>query len=141
MSANAMPEPKIDNWNRPFWSACEAGRLIVQKCRMTGKTWFPPGPVSPFAPAAGWDWIECSGKGQVLSWVVFHQKYFAGFAERIPYNVALIRLEEGALLFSNIDGPNAAIEIGQRVKVWFERRGAFNVPVFTAGGQPDQLDG
>lgn len=125
-----MPQPSVDRWNKAFWDACQLNRLIAQRCRATGKVWLPPSPVSPYAPEAGWDWIECSGKGEVVSWVVFHQKYFAGFADRIPYNCAMIRLEEGALLISNIEGPNEAIHIGQRVTVAFEKRGAANVPVF-----------
>jgi uncharacterized OB-fold protein len=125
-----MPQPALDPWNRPFWAACEENRLIVQRCRATQQTWFPPSPVSPFKPDAGWDWIECSGNGVVQSWVVFHQKYFPGFADRIPYNVAVVRLDEGAVLVSNIDAPNDEIKIGRRVSVRFERRGAVNVPIF-----------
>ncbi len=131
MSVVAMPEPTIDVWNKPFWDACGEGRLIVQRCRGTNKTWYPPSPVSPFDFRAGWEWIECSGRGEVVSWVVFHQKYFAGFADRLPYNCALIQLEEGALVVSNIDAPNDAIRIGQQVAAKFELRGAFNVPIFS----------
>ena len=127
---SAMPEPTIDAWNKPFWDACNEEKLIVQRCRGTQKTWFPPSPVSPFAQDAGWDWVDCSGKGTVLSFVVFHQKYFAGFADRLPYNCAIVQLEEGAHLVSNIDAPNDTLAIGQNVHVAFERRGSFNVPVF-----------
>ncbi len=125
-----MPEPAIDPWNEPFWKACDENKLIVQRCRETQRTWFPPSPVSPYAPEAGWDWLECSGKAEILSFVIFHQKYFGGFADRIPYSCAIVRLEEGATLVSNIDAPNDQIKIGQPVKVAFERRGAFNVPIF-----------
>ena len=125
-----MPQPAIDNWNRPFWDACAEGILSVQRCRDTGKTWFPPAPVSPFSPKGEWEWIRCSGGAEVLSWVVFHQKYFAGFGDRLPYNVAVVKLDEGALMCTNIDAPNETIQIGQRVQVAFEQRGEVNVPVF-----------
>ncbi|KQX38111.1 hypothetical protein ASD04_10810 [Devosia sp. Root436] len=127
-----MPQPAIDPWNKPFWDACEQEKLVVQRCGETGRAWFPPSPVSPYAPAAEWDWMECSGEGEVLSWVVFHQKYFAGFTDRLPYNCALIKLKEGPLLVSNIDGPNDSISIGQQVRVLFERRGDVKVPIFRA---------
>ena len=129
---SAMPEPAIDPWSKPFWDACESSRLTVQRCRKTGKTWFPPSAVSPFAPEAGWDWTECSGRGKVLSWVVFHQKYFTGFADRLPYNCVLVQLDEGARMVSNLDEPNDVIKIGQNVTVAFERRGSFSVPIFRA---------
>lgn len=131
MSAPTMPQPTIDVWNNPFWDACGEGKLKMQRCRATGKTWYPPAPVSPFDIRAGWDWVECSGRGTVLSWVVFHQKYFPGFADRIPYNCAMVKLDEGAVIVSNIDAPNDAIRIGQKVAVKFEPRGAFNVPIFS----------
>ena len=127
---STMPEPSIDPWNKPFWDACNDDKLVLQRCRETGRTWYPPGPVSPFAPRAGWDWVECSGRAKVLSFVVFHQKYFSGFADRLPYNCALVGLEGGARMVSNIMNANDEIEVGQEVELSFERRGAFNVPVF-----------
>jgi uncharacterized OB-fold protein len=126
-----MPQPAIDNWNKPFWDACAENRLTAQRCRTTGKTWFPPSPKSPFDIHAEWEWVDSKGRGTVLSWVVFHQKYFPGFGDRLPYNVAMVRLDEGFVLLSNIDAPNDSIRIGQRVAVKFEPRGAVNVPIFT----------
>lgn len=134
MTTVTMPEPTIDPWNKPFWDACGQGRLLMQRCRTTGRTWYPPAPVSPFDLDGGWDWVECSGRGTILSWVVFHQKYFAGFADRLPYNCALIELEEGARLISNVDAPNDQVGIGRAVTVKFEPRGAFKVPVFSMVG-------
>jgi uncharacterized OB-fold protein len=125
-----MPQPALDPWNRPFWDACAQGKLVFQQCRKTKKAWFPPSPVSPFDLSAGWDWIESKGEGEVLSWVVFHQKYFAGFADRLPYNVAMIKLDNGAVILSNIDAPNEEIQVGRRVAVKFEQRGAVTVPIF-----------
>lgn len=126
-----MPQPALDPWNKPFWEACSEGRLLLQRCRQTQKVWFPPSPVSPYELTAGWDWIESAGKGEVVSWVVFHQNYFPGFADRLPYNVAMVRLDEGATLITNIDAPNNEIRIGQRVSVKFERRGEVDVPIFS----------
>jgi len=126
-----MPQPAIDLWNKPFWDACSENRLIVQRCRNTGKTWYPPSPRSPHDIHSGWDWTECSGRGTVQSWVVFHQKYFLGFSDRMPYNVAMVLLDEGFVLVSNIDAPNDSIRIGQRVAVKFEQRGAVKVPIFS----------
>jgi uncharacterized protein len=125
-----MPLPLLDVWNKPFWDACNDGRLTVQRCAATGKVWFPPSPVCPFDPGSKWEWVDSAGKGEVLSWVVFHQKYFEGFADRLPYNVAMVRLDEGFVLLTNIDAPNEEIGIGRRVSLKFERRGDFNVPIF-----------
>lgn len=124
------PAPVVDVWNKRFWDACRERRVMVQQCATTGRAWFPPAPVSPFAPGGQWDWIACSGRGEVLSFVVFHQKYFAGFADELPYNVAMIRLVEGPVLISNIVGKDTSITVGMPVEVLFEDRGEFTVPVF-----------
>jgi uncharacterized OB-fold protein len=61
-----------------------------------------------------------SGKGAVESWVVFHQNYFKGFADEIPYNVTLIRLAEGPQLVTNlVEIANADIHAGLGVEVVF----------------------
>jgi uncharacterized OB-fold protein len=127
------PTPTVDVWNKPFWDACKDRRLTMQRCETTGKYWFPPAPVSPFAPRGKWKWIECSGRGTVVSWVVFHQKYFAGFEDELPYNVAMIRLDEGPTLISNIKADNDDIQIGMPVSVTFEKRGEFLIPTFEPG--------
>jgi uncharacterized OB-fold protein len=57
----------------------------------------------------------------VVSWVVFHQIYFEGFRAEAPYNVALVRLDEGPSLLTNVVGiPNEELTIGMPVSVVFE---------------------
>lgn len=126
------PQPIVDVWNKPFWDACRERRLTVQRCEDTSRTWFPPSPVSPFSPDAAWAWVDCSGKGKVLSWVKFHQKYFSGFADELPYNVAMIELAEGAVLISNVLPQDQDLTVGMDVEVVFENRGDFVVPLFRA---------
>ena len=132
--SSAKPEPIVDVWNKPFWDACREGRLVLQRCAATGRCWYPPGPRSPYDQRAAWEWVACSGRGTVRSFVIFHQKYFEGYADELPYNVAMVELEEGATLLSNIRSPNAAVRIGAPVTVAFDDRGAFKVPVFTLAG-------
>jgi uncharacterized OB-fold protein len=124
------PDPQLDVWNRPFWDACSRGRLTVQQCGKTGNCWFPPAPVSPFDPKAGWKWVHCEGTGEIVSFVIFHQKYFDGFAEDLPYNVAMVRIKEGPIFVTNVKSDNAVLHVGMPVEVFFERRGEFSIPLF-----------
>lgn len=128
------PTPLIDVWNAPFWNACREHRLLLQKCKATGRCWYPPAPISPYDPYAEWEWVECSGEGEIVSWTVFHHNYFAGFAEELPYNVTLVRLDEGALMMTNIVGGNDALAKGKKVEVIFEDRGEFTVPMYKLTG-------
>ncbi len=113
------PLPAIDNWNRPFWDATREQRLVAQACEPCGTVFFPPGPVCPHCLSAKLSWKQLSGRGTVESWVVFHQVYYKGFADEMPYNVAMIRLDEGARMLSNVVVPNDSLHADMRVEVVF----------------------
>ncbi|MEI5677059.1 OB-fold domain-containing protein [Mesorhizobium sp. CGMCC 1.15528] len=49
------------------------------------------------------EWKAVSGRGKIVSWVVFHRKYFDDFPP--PYNATTVRLEEGPLIVTNLTGP------------------------------------
>ncbi len=120
MSLATRPKPLVDNWNRPFWDACREHKLTLQRCKATGQCFFPPAPVSPFTGRPDWEWVTASGKGTVWSWVVFHQGYFAGMKDELPYPVVMVQLDEGPFLLTNVEGMEAEdIAIGQRVSVRF----------------------
>jgi uncharacterized OB-fold protein len=120
MSLETRPKPLVDNWNRPFWEACTEGRLILQRCGETGQCFFPPAPVSPFTGRSEWEWITASGRGELWSFVVFHQGYFSGMKDELPYPVAMVKLDEGPYLLTNLDGMNAVeARIGMRLAVRF----------------------
>ena len=120
MSLDTRPKPVIDNWNRPFWEAAKQDKLVLQKCRETGQCFFPPAPVSPFTGKPQWDWVEASGKGELWSFVVFHQGYFPGMADELPYPVGMVKLDEGPFLLTNLWDMSADdAKIGMRLAVRF----------------------
>lgn len=120
MSLSTRPLPVIDNWNRSFWQACRERRLVVQRCSVTNKCFFPPAPVSPFTGEPDWEWVEASGQGTLWSFVVFHQKYFDGMEDELPYPVAMVKLDEGPYLLTNLDRMTVAeAHIGMRLAVRF----------------------
>jgi uncharacterized OB-fold protein len=120
MSLAARPKPLLDNWNRPFWDACREHKLVLQRCKATGQCFFPPAPVSPFTGRPEWEWITASGRGTLWSWVVFHQGYFPGMKDELPYPVVMVKLDEGPYLLTNIDGMWVEdLTIGMRTSVRF----------------------
>lgn len=125
------PMPRIDVWSKPFWDATLEHRFIAQ-CDESGNVWFPPGPISPFTGSDRWTWVTLSGQGAVRSWVIFHQKYFPGFSAELPYNVALVQLDEGPQIFTNlVNVANSDIRVDMRVRVTFKPvDGNITMPVF-----------
>jgi uncharacterized OB-fold protein len=66
-------------------------------------------------------WIKVSGKGKVYTFTVFHQVYHQAFSKDVPYSVALVELEEGPRMITNlVDCPFNNITIGMPVEVVFK---------------------
>lgn len=88
--------------NQPYWDALRAGRLDFQRCRRCGHPWLPPREECPRCLEADWGWETASGRGRVISWVVYHHPPNDAFAARVPYNVAIVELDEGPRLITNL---------------------------------------
>ena len=130
------PLPTIDVWSRPFWDAAKRNELMVPKCSDCEHFFFPPGAVCPNCQSKTLEWEKVSGKATVESWVVFHQLYFKGFEPDLPYNVAMVRLEEGPLLMTNVlETDIADLHRGMKVEVIFDPlTDEITVPRFVAAG-------
>lgn len=115
------PLPKIDALNRPFWEAAREGRLVVQTCSRCNDTHMPPTPVCPTCLSDQQEWRTASGRARLESWIAFHRAYWDGFKDELPYNVCLVRLEEGPLLVSNLVGPADGVKLGAPMRAVFRR--------------------
>lgn len=124
--------PTVNDVNRPFWEACARGELRLQRCGSCGRLRYPAAIVCPECLSAEAEWQAVSGRGKVFSFVVFHRAYHPAWEGRVPYNVALIELDEGPILLSNVVGvDNARLAVGLDVRIAFERLDeALSIPVF-----------
>jgi uncharacterized protein len=115
------PLPRSTPESEPFWEACRRHSLELQRCDACGKFWFPPSNRCPHCLSGDWKWSPVSGSGQVFTFTVFHRAYHKGFADELPYAVAVVELHEGPRLVSNIVGcaPDD-VKIGMPVAVVFE---------------------
>ncbi len=99
-----------------FWEGLERGALLIQRCASCGRLQHPPGPMCPVCHALEWDTLEACGRGHVYSYVVAHHPPIPPFA--VPNLIALIELEEGTRLVSNLVGVDPAeVEIGMPVQL------------------------
>jgi uncharacterized OB-fold protein len=72
----------------------------------------------PHCQSVEWDTVAASGRGTVYSFVVPHHPQVPAF--EYPYVVALVELEEGTRLVSNvIDVDPADVSVGMPVEVRF----------------------
>jgi uncharacterized OB-fold protein len=93
--------------------------------------WFPPAGICPHCLSDDTGWQQVSGRGRVYSFVVFHRAYHPAF--ELPYVVAVVELDEGPRLLSNIvDVEPQRIRCGMHVVVKFEDRSPeISVPKFS----------
>ncbi len=131
-SSPPKPVPVVSAWARPFWDAAKEERLVIQKCGTCGRHVFYPRIACPHCSADNLDWVEASGKGTVYSYTVVQANAPSAFLADIPFVVAVIRLEEGVQMLSNViacDPDN--VECDMPVEVAFEKlNDEFALPKF-----------
>ncbi len=119
--AYAKPLPTLNDENRPFWQGAREGKLRMQRCAGCAHIRFPISHVCPDCLSYEFAWTDLSGRGEVFAYIVYHQLYNKAFAADLPYNVALVQLEEGPRMYSNIVGcSNDAVKVGDLLEVMFD---------------------
>ena len=114
------PVPVPDPESAPHWAAANEGRLVVQRCARCGNHQLYPRPhcLRCRGPV---EWVEASGHGTVYSFTVIRQNFSRSFRHLIPYVVALVDLDEGPRLMTNMVGCEPEdLVIGMPVRVRFE---------------------
>lgn len=115
------PLPLVDDVSRPFWIGCRRKELLLQKCDLCGRFRFYPRPLCPHCFSEQAHWVKASGRGAVYSYTVTHQNLAPGFAEEVPYVLAIVELEEGVRMTSNIVGCRPEeVSIGMSVQAVFQ---------------------
>jgi len=115
------PIPVPSQLSEPFWEACKLHELRLQKCKQCGNFRFPPAVLCPECLSDETEWSRVSGRGKVFSFVVYRRLYNAAFEGDLPYTVAIVELEEGARMLSNIVGISPEdVRCDMPVKVDFE---------------------
>jgi uncharacterized protein len=114
------PAPHPDPDSAPYWEAAHDGRLLLQRCTTCASYQLYPrdrclvdrGPV---------EWVEASGRATVYSFTIIRQNYARPFRDWIPYVVALVDLEEGPRVMTNIvDCEPDEVRIGMELQARFE---------------------
>jgi uncharacterized OB-fold protein len=107
------PETKM------FWQGTKVGELRLQRCDACTHVYFPPRPFCPKCAARTVSWFKASGHGSLYSYVIHHRPA-PGFTA--PYSIAVVTLDEGPRMMTNIIGcPQApeALQLDMRVEVVF----------------------
>ncbi len=128
-----LPVPPADADGAPYWQGARDGKLLLQRCVGCGTVRFYPRHLCPACWSPDHAWIEAAGQGRVHSFTIIHRPPSPEFADRVPYVVALVDLEEGPRMMANVIGADAlGVAIDDPVTVVFEERAdGFMLPQFT----------
>lgn len=111
----------------PFWAAARRHELLIQRCAACGLSQFYPRRFCLACGAEPVEWVGAAGGGVVYSATTVRIQVSPNLTP--PYIVAIVQLDEGPRLLTNIVGADAAI--GDRVRLaWRERDDAPPLPVF-----------
>lgn len=132
MSATSvLPAPELTDLSRPFWDALKGGQLTFQRCNACQHAWLPARSECPHCLADDWRRDVAKGGATLVSWVVYRIAYDTAFEGRLPYTVAVVQLDEGPRMISNVvQADPANLRIDQRLRLTIEDEGEFAVPRF-----------
>jgi uncharacterized OB-fold protein len=127
-----------DDVEAAYRASLARGHLSFQRCACT-EAWLPPREQCPRCLRADFRWEEASGGARLISWVVYHRAYDDAFADRLPYCVAVVELDEGPRLVTNVVGAAdpEALQIEQPLQLRIELERGIPVPRFAQQDFPE----
>jgi uncharacterized OB-fold protein len=125
-----IPEPTR---HAEVWAGARRGELRIQRCNACGKAYFYPRPFCPFCSSKDVAWFTATGRGKLYSYVINHRPAY-GFQDYAPYVIAVVQLDEGPRMMTNIIGVEPAPEnlpIDLPVEVtWEKQDDVITLPIF-----------
>ena len=114
-----FPLPDVDDpVMRPFWEGARQHKLLLQRDRRTGKSFWPPKPL--YWSGGELEWFEASGGGTIYSYVVGYEPFLPAFKDLLPLIMVLVEVDEGPRLVGYMIGCKPdEVSFGMRVRVAF----------------------
>jgi len=132
MDKSLKPLPSVSSVEWPFWDAAKRGELVLQKCLECNKFIFYPRNFCPHCHSDSLTWEKASGKGRIYTYTVVWSNSPSAFLQDIPFVIAIIKLDEGVQMLSNIVGCRPEeVACDMPVEVVFEKlNDEFTLPKF-----------
>ena len=130
MPAYNVPTPDFET--QPYWDAARDGKLIIRRCGACGDAYFYPRSFCPKCWSEDVEWEEASGRATLYTWSVVHRNDLPPFPDRVPYVAAIVDLDEGPRMMTNVEGcPFEDLRVGMSLQVDFRvDSDEVTVPVF-----------
>lgn len=138
-SGKIFPRPTPET--APYWEGCREHELRMQRCGSCGQYQFYPRIICSSCMSDDLHWATVSGAGEVLSFTIVRRAVAEAYNPEVPYVVALIQLQEGPTMMSNVvECDPERVVVGMPVSVLFEDwSDEISMPKFRpleSGGEP-----
>jgi hypothetical protein len=121
MTNASRPLPRPTPETQHFWDGTKHGELRLQRCNECDHIYFPPRPFCPACSSRAVKVFKASGRGRLLSYVINYRPHPAWQG---PYAIAIVELNEGPRMMSNIVGCDQtpeALQLDMPLTVKFEQ--------------------
>lgn len=117
---------------RKFFRAARAGHFLIQHCDACDSPLGPGAWVCDVCWGDKLSWVESEGRGSIYAEATVHLAYMPALAKAVPYQIAIVELDEGLRLPGRIivERSSDHVCIGDRVRVCFGTSGTRVVPLF-----------
>lgn len=102
MEEYKKPLPIITKLSKVFYEGCKQNKLLYQQCGDCGQIIFFPKYLCPNCMSHNLKWKESKGKGKIYTYTVTYDYGPQEFMQGGPFSLALIDLDEGFRMMSNI---------------------------------------
>ena len=123
---------------KPYWDGLNEGKLLLPKCDECDEPFFYPRIACPHCHSRNISWIQASGKGKLYSFQIAYRSLNPAFKIKPPYILAMVELEEGPRLMSNLVNIEPDVEVikcDMPLEVVYEKQtDDITIPLFQPAG-------
>ena len=115
------PEAKYKSVSSPFWEGLRNSKLRFQSCLKCSTANFPPRRSCSACHSEELEWKDSAGEGTIHSITTVHRAPSRKFKHKVPYDLAIVELDEGFRFMVNVSPPMVG-KIGSRLRLTFQEK-------------------
>ena len=117
-----------------YWEKAQAHELWLRRCNACERAYFYPRDFCPNCGSRNVSWVQASGRGTLHTFAIVHRAPVPAFRDHVPFVVAMVDLEEGPRIPTNlvdVEPDPEHIHVGMAVEVAFaDVTDEITLPVF-----------
>jgi uncharacterized OB-fold protein len=124
----------------PYWEAARRNRLVVTSCAQCHLRRWPPRPFCRGCGSSRYHWLEVKGTATLYSWTTVGRAALPGFANYVPYTVAVAELDDepSIRILATLEGAiPTELYVGAPLQISFREQSGVILPVWRTAERTD----